>query len=373
MKKFLPLAVLTLCCLLVLGVSACDSAADTSTTTSGQTATTTASGGTATTTGQTGTTAAPGTALWTELKPSGDAPSVRAGQCMVYDAKNDQVILFGGTDSAAFFADTWAYSQGTNAWKNLNPSGQVPSGRVAMAMVYDPASGKVVMFGGIEKEGTLLGDTWIYDPSTNAWTEVTAAGTTPSARGGHAMVYEPATGKVLLFGGKDDSGVLNDTWTFDVATTTWTRLEPANGSPTARYGHAMTVEDATGKVLVFGGWDSKKYFDSTWVYDPAANSWTSLDTQGLLPSASGRAIASLYDAATGSVTMFGGTSGSSFLRDVIYFDPATSTWTTAETGSPWPTARNGHSWSTTRPSNVLILFGGWNGKTYFNDLWSLAG
>jgi N-acetylneuraminic acid mutarotase len=370
MKKFLPLAVLTLCCLLVVGVSACSSTADTSTTTSGQTATT-ASGGTATTTGQTGTTAAPGTALWTELKPSGDGPSVRAGQCMVYDAKNDQVIMFGGTDSTALFADTWAYSPSVNAWKNLNPSGQVPSGRAAMAMVYDPASGKVVMFGGIEKNA-LLGDTWIYDPGTNAWTEVTTTGAGPSARGGHAMVYEPATGKVLLFGGKDDSGVLNDTWTFDVATTTWTRLEPANGSPTARYGHAMTVEDATGKVLVFGGWDSKKYFDSTWVYDPVANSWTSLDTQGLLPAKrAGHCL--VYDPATGGVIMFGGTSGSSFLRDVIYFDPTTSTWTTAETGSPWPVARNGHSMVYDSASNVLILFGGWDGKTYFNDLWSLAG
>ena len=371
MKKFLPLAVLTLCCLLVLGVSACSSTSDTSTTAAGQTPTTT-SGGTATTTGQTGTTAAPGTALWTELKPSGDTPSVRAGQCMVYDTKNDQVILFGGTDSASFFADTWAYSPGANAWKNLNPSDLVPSGRVAMAMVYDAASGKVVMFGGIEKGGALLADTWLYDPGANAWTQVTATGTGPSARGGHAMVYEPATGKVLLFGGKDDSGVLNDTWTFDVATTTWTRLEPANGSPTARYGHAMTVEDTTGKVLVFGGWDSKKYFDSTWVYDPAANSWTSLDTQGLLPSKrAGHCL--VYDAATGGVIMFGGTSGSSFLRDVIYFDPATSTWTTAETGAPWPAARNGHSLVYDSASNVLILFGGWNGTTYFNDLWSLAG
>ena len=44
--------------------------------------------------------------------------------------------------------------------------------------------------------------------------------TSPSARGGSAMAYDAARGRVVLFGGADVDGTpLGDTWTWDG--TTW--------------------------------------------------------------------------------------------------------------------------------------------------------
>ncbi len=361
MKKNLLLAALTMCCLLTLGLAACAGEPSTSSTTTPQSPSTTA--------GQTGSTPA-ADSPWTQLEPQGDKPAARAGQCMVYDSKNDAVILFGGTDSLTFFSDTWKYSPPDNTWTNQKPAGDVPEGRVASSMVYDPVSGKVILFGGVSKTESL-GDTWAYDLATNTWTELQISGTAPSARGGHAMVYSAALGKVLLYGGKDAKSVLNDTWTFDFATTAWTQLQPATEPPIARYGHAMAVDEATGKIVVFAGWDTDKYFTSTWTFDPAANTWASLDTTGGPPPArAGHCLT--YDPATGKMVLFGGTTGKSFLRDVIYFNVATSTWELSKTGSPWPEARNGHSMVHDAAAKATLLFGGWNGKTYYSDMWSLA-
>ncbi len=354
MKKLLPFAVLTLFVFVAFAVAACDGGATTTTAAPVQTSTATATG-----------------SPWTLLTPTGTPPVARAGQCVVYDSKADRLILFGGTDSKTLFNDTWAYSVKDNAWTELKPGGDLPEGRVAMTMVYDPIAGKAIMFGGMTNS-QLLGDTWTYDPEADLWEKVETVGDTPSARGGHAMVYDSAAGNVVLFAGKDDSGVLNDTWTFDLASSRWTRVEPASASPTARYGHAMAVDEATGTIILFGGWDTAKYFNSTWVFDPEAGSWTSLDTQGGLPkSRAGHTL--IYDSAKRNLVLFGGTSGTSFLRDTIYFDPATATWDGTPMVEPWPLARNGHSLVYDPATGTVLLFGGWDGKNYGNDIWSLAG
>jgi hypothetical protein len=80
-------------------------------------------------------------------------------------------------------------------------------------MDYDPATGNMVLFGGVG--GGYLNDTWTWDGTT--WTEQTPA-TSPSARYVASMAYDPATGDMVLFGGVGNSGLLNDTWTYGPVT-----------------------------------------------------------------------------------------------------------------------------------------------------------
>jgi hypothetical protein len=44
----------------------------------------------------------------------------------------------------------------------------------------------------------------------------------PPARSYLAMTYDPVSGRVIMFGGFDGTGYLNDTWSFDG--TTWTQI-----------------------------------------------------------------------------------------------------------------------------------------------------
>ena len=68
-------------------------------------------------------------------------------------------------------------------------------------MAYDPSTGLVIMFGGSISVPGLLNDTWAYDPAANTWTNLRPTGTLPNSRDRHSMVYDPSTGRVLMFGG----------------------------------------------------------------------------------------------------------------------------------------------------------------------------
>src|ERR1700741_5432946 len=92
------------------------------------------------------------------------------------------------------------------------------------------------------------------------WTRQPAAGG-PSARY-YALVASDASGHVVLFGGLDKSGALNDTWTWDGVN--WKRQNPAN-SPPARSNGAM-ASDARGNVVLFGGFTPNGDLRDTWIW-----------------------------------------------------------------------------------------------------------
>jgi len=290
---------------------------------------------------------------------------------MVYDSKTGKVLLFGGTDSKSFFDDTWEYDAATNTWTELQPTGSVPPERCAASMVYDSARGKAVLYGGTSTEA-FLSDTWEYDRETNTWVELRPGGALPSERVGQNMVYDSAHGMATLFGGRDQDSFLNDTWAYDIAQNTWALLETAGETPTERYGHAMVYDEASGKVFVSGGWDSRVFLSSTWVFDPTADSWASLDTIGDVPQprAGHRMV---YDSRSGNLLLFGGNTRDSFLGDLRSYEPDTNTWTLVKPAGATPPARNGHSMVYDSTNNTVLVFGGWNEVEYLNDTWSWNG
>ena len=138
--------------------------------------------------------------------------------------------------AAAASAPTWLLT--------LTPS---PIARFEHAMAYDSARDRVVVFGGYYHFYPVVGDTWEWDGS--AWVERKPS-TSPSARAGHAMAYDSARGRVVLFGGLSSSSeALADTWEWDG--NTWIQRMPAT-SPPARHGHAMVYDSARGRLVLFG-------------------------------------------------------------------------------------------------------------------------
>ncbi|MEI6310484.1 MAG: M6 family metalloprotease domain-containing protein, partial [bacterium] len=123
--------------------------------------------------------------------------------------------------------------------------------------------------------GTFYGEDCLLAPS-GTWTKRNPANP-PSARSGFEMVYDTARGKVILFGGQEGFSVsLNETWAYDPGAESWTNLNPANPPP-ARWGNAMVYDAARGKVIIFGGRDINGYLNETWAYDPGTNAWTNLN------------------------------------------------------------------------------------------------
>ena len=95
-------------------------------------------------------------------------------------------------------------------------------------MAYDPVTRRLIMFGGLRRRRRCLNDTWAYDPAANTWTELEPAGTLPSARSGHSMAYDPASRRLIMFGGRGDADArLERHLGLRPAANTWTELDPA--------------------------------------------------------------------------------------------------------------------------------------------------
>ncbi len=149
---------------------------------------------------------------------------------MAYDASTGKVVLFGGElpNPQSQMAEpipqnrTWTWNGRT--WVLQHPTS--PPARSSASMVYDSATGQVVMFGGVgHTKGDLFDDTWTWDGSN--WTEQRPA-TSPPARTDAGMAYDAASRQVVLFAGNGGSAnALSDTWSWDGKT--WTRQEVSAG------------------------------------------------------------------------------------------------------------------------------------------------
>ena len=166
--------------------------------------------------------------------------------------------------------------------------------------------GVVVLFGGLDANSNLVGDTWTWTappgrtntrpprhPPASSWAWPT---TKPEGRsccsGGsgfgeilatrgpgrrhldartpghlaarplrHGHGLRPSSGEVVLFGGYGGGPLpLGDTWTWDG--TTWTQEHPAT-SPSARIGMGMAYDQARGEVVLFGGYFNG-FLGDTW-------------------------------------------------------------------------------------------------------------
>jgi hypothetical protein len=67
-----------------------------------------------------------------------------------YDAESDRVILFGGADlHDRPFGDTWAYDFESDNWARMSPALSPPA-RYYHGMTYDAANDRVLVFGGTD-------------------------------------------------------------------------------------------------------------------------------------------------------------------------------------------------------------------------------
>lgn len=245
-----------------------------------------------------------------------------------------------------------------------------PPGRLLPAMASDPATGNLVMFGGLgnidPQTGSrpTLGDTWVWNGLT--WRQVHPPAS-PSARTAAAMAADPATGTVVLFG--DDS--IGETWTWDGRTETWT-MNVTAGTPGPRRGASMATDKSTGTVVLFGGATSGQARNDTWVWNGGQKTWTLRVPLASPPARLGANMAA--DPATGALVLFGGQvfDGGPLLGD---------TWTwkdgawTGQQPARSPVARKFAYMASHPPTRKVVLFGGMDGGSpgVRNDTWSWDG
>lgn len=155
---------------------------------------------------------------WEQMSPQ-ESPPAQNFHVMAYDPKEDRVILFSGRGQKG----TWAYDYDADTWTDLRPKGS-PEARDYSAMVYDPVGMRMILFGGVDLGEEPFGDTWAFDFRKNAWTNLEPP-TAPSPRGWHSMAFDAETKSIVLFsGGETRDTDLDDVWLFDPSTDTWSQV-----------------------------------------------------------------------------------------------------------------------------------------------------
>jgi len=256
---------------------------------------------------------------WNEY-PTYTVPNSLGGIDMVYDEANDCMICFGGGTGYDYSDKTWKFDKTTKNWNEIITSG--PHGRAYHKMVYDNFNDNVILFGGFYYDGSQrpFRDTWTFNLGTSTWTQVSNTG--PHARYYHSMAYDSANKKVVLYGGayRDNNEVidLGDTWIFDVTTNTWTQV--MTSTPPERWFPVMTYDHTNQKIILYGGEKvgGGKY-DDVWAFDTVTNIWTEMDSTGPTPS---RDHGMSYDYINKRIIVFGNSGASTSI-----YDPARDLWT----------------------------------------------
>ncbi|MFN0246824.1 MAG: kelch repeat-containing protein [Kofleriaceae bacterium] len=189
--------------------------------------------------------------MWTTA--SGTPPSARFEHAMAYDDVNDAVVVFGGRSTPALGSELdelwiWTGPCGNRTWTQVPRTTPWPPARTRTTLTYDPITQRFVLFGGLGTAGTLLGDTWELDGATWTWVERTPA-LAPSARSEHVMAFDARFERVVLFGGRTDVGVSNETWEWRGAE--WERF--GTGFTTTARAGAAAARDVSGAIVVFAG------------------------------------------------------------------------------------------------------------------------
>lgn len=335
-------------------------------------------------------TPAPG---WQELTWEGAAPTSRRNMAVVASPDGTKLLVYGGVSDDTPSRDTWIYDIAANSWRRLSPDSNQPQGRFRGAVTLDSSRNRAVLFGG-ESGSAFFNDMWTFDFGTEAWTQIAPRSTTlPAARVAPGLAYDPRGDRYIVTHGRGANGtLLTDTWAFDPGALTWTNVSPPAAPPTPTPRPATTAvagtpaataaparptrppglafapliaDELTGALYLIGGETADGPSSSVWQFDLVSNRWNEVGTQGPTPlPRTGFAAAALPD---GRLALFGGQAGDQRFDDLWFFETRTYDWRPSTIKGP--SARSGAEMSYDRGQDRLWLFGGQDARGELADLW----
>ncbi|MFO1077818.1 MAG: kelch repeat-containing protein [Planctomycetota bacterium] len=231
-------------------------------------------------------------------------------------------------------------------WTRHYPA-QSPVPRLSHAMAFDPVGNGVMLFGGLNSNQFVYGDTWRFQ--SGVWSQYVGVG--PSARFGHGMVCDAVRSVVVLFGGTTGSGSEQDTWEWNG--NSWSQRGSVHRPP-SRSGPAMAYDRSRMVTVLFGG----SAMGDTWEWNGL--DWVQRTVPVAPPIRSGAAMA--FDPVGGGVILFGG-SYATALDDTWRWDGAS--WQEILLANP-PYARSSHVMVTDFARQRIVMFGGlqWDPNTW---------
>jgi cysteine-rich repeat protein len=291
---------------------------------------------------------------WQQVAASG--PAGRWAHTLT-KAANGDVVLVGGASGSTILDDVWTYG---GTWSE-QPLELWPSARIT-PLVYDSVRREVVVFSGAnERAGIPVADTWAFDGET--WRKRSSSGPVPRSQ--HALAFDTARGRVVMFGGEPvglgDPKLGDETWEWDG--TTWHAIAPAQ-KPSGRRHPALAYDEDRHVVVMFGGQQPLQQtglLGDTWEYD--GTTWVQTATSGPLPQ---KEAAIAYDATAHRMILFD--------ADGTTWSYQGTTWSRLiEPGPAAPSARQLTTLHYDQARGRVVLYGGVDNDVYYADRWELDG
>ena len=234
--------------------------------------------------------------------------------------------------------------------------------------------GDVYLFGGLIDSEDIKGDLWMVEAGSGSFhcypLRHDPEGPAPGPRVGHASLF--IGNAFILFGGdtktqETDTYLDNELYLLNVSTRQWTRSDtdrlPSTGrKPKGRYGHTLNIIGST--LYIFGGQVNHTFFNDLIAFN--LNSLENPSWQFLIPNSSdgGPPEGNIPPARTNhsvitcdnKLYLFGGTNGRQWFDDVWSYDPPTNVWTRETCGGFIPKAREGHSAALV--GDTMYVYGG---------------
>ncbi|KAA0166994.1 hypothetical protein FNF28_02917 [Cafeteria roenbergensis] len=260
-----------------------------------------------------------------------------------------------------------------HAWAKLSQAGDPPSKRSGHTLTE--VNGAGFLFGGIDlsKPPGPNNDLYVADIDEDrvTWRKPAVSGESPVPRWKHTAT-RVGESLMLVFGGFFSSTTrLNDTWVLNTETLEWYQPESVVRTQQGPVDLAEAKDDEDDEAR-FLNVSKRDYLDELGSGgDAAAAGIAPVDGNAFAPTPRGAHTACLVGS---DVWVFGGYGGQGFSRrdfaDVFRFSIESMAWerVAAITGEP-PEARSGHV--SLAAKHRMLVFGGWNATSRFNDLWSL--
>ena len=290
-------------------------------------------------------------------------PSVPAGRLHhsgLYDENRKEFVIYGGytwnqsAQKVQSASDVWGWNG--SRWELICDSALH---KYVAAMAFDSRRQRTLIFGGADDSGMIDGKLRSLEAGT--WRVVKDL---PALeRADASMAYDSKRDRLVLFGGRSDEIFYADTWEFDGSD--WKPTFMAG--PSLRSAAAVVYDSARGVTILYGGFRPLAALGDTWEWN--GEQWKLVSESGPGPR-SWPGLA--YDSKRKRTILFGGEDEKGqFYSDTWAWDG--KVWTRIATEGPPARIQLVMGYDSLR--DRIVLFGGVNNKPQrmLNDLWEFDG
>ncbi|XP_075782922.1 uncharacterized protein LOC102463600 isoform X2 [Pelodiscus sinensis] len=211
-----------------------------------------------------------------DLPPLGSVPLCSHGHTATYDPDTKRIYVFGGMKEGKCYSTIYILDTATWKWLLVTAKGKVPTLAYHSATIYHK---ELFIFGGAFPKMASFESRacsnmlYIFNSEYKIWYQPIVEGEKPLPRLGHSATL--LRNKLVIFGGQRTPLYLNDVHILDLGYMEYIPVPLHSGQPSARCFHAaMPVSDQ--KVLISGGCNAKGALQDVFTFHLDTFAWSAV-------------------------------------------------------------------------------------------------